>query len=502
VSDTPTSDDGVDEPVITPDDPIEALRVVWDALHREGLKQVEVAAEAERLRAALPDLELGSVKPAYLSQLVGKKAKEEKQPTTKVIRAITLALCTLTDRRRTDLSKDRARTVGIHLERLRTKLELPEVRWADRIGGPFPPDALNALKREGEVRAKTVLAEGRGISISVTGGPQVGKSTLLLYIAAEAERLGFRVVAVDLSLVITPGTTEGELWRHLGQAVLRELTPDVFAFEEALERRLAADAAPLLLVVESANLLFDHGRSGGRAMDWAARAGLTFFKHFPDHQKTYGASSPWHRYNVAGALTFDASLLPQPSVSSSYFRSDLILEVQPLSNVETRDLLALHLAHAGADVSVPPPADPDALADLSAGKRRAAEAARRDDVVEATASAICAYFGGQPMLVQDFLSRWVTDPVTGDDLERRLVDDRSRERDRFLRHRARQVERSDGLTEQVFTAGGNATPVRADADALVALGLVDSRMVWQAPYLERELAPVLAQQEGGRSRGG
>jgi hypothetical protein len=434
------------------------LQTAWNAVGTH-LQQTRLKEAMDGVIEARPADTLEEVSLPYLSQILG---GTRGNVATAKIKAIALGLEVLIDAQDRSMPHEAAAVARGALSELLGRLRLTVPRWTPSEG-PLAPDALNAIERDADRAIETLLRETRaGVSIGIHGGPKTGKSTTLQRARHRAEMLDMRAPSADLGVVFQQARgEEARFWRILGRQLgLDQNATSDMEFEDAMGEWLAADHRPVLIALDSVNVLLED-----EAPEWADRAAGSFMRHWVQIQRTAPLGSPWKRFGVAAALTFDHHLVPTPSLNSLRYSADVTVEVGSLSEVEVEDLVGRHLLHRGAR-SGP---DPSAL--------------RRD---------LYGWLAGQPLLTQDALAGWARAEDPGDLAT--WVREPTVARRRLVGHLAQQIRTADSVHRTPVgpcTPEGSTVMVPCDLDRLRLLGVVDREGRWTAPYLERELAAEL-----------
>ena len=467
------------------------IRDAWAQLSREGISQKDVVDEVQSLQGRLPPDAIQSVSTSYASQVLVKPKGEEKQPTTAKLRSITLALSELLTRHQQEISSDRVRLVNDCLAELMTLLQLEPAVWQDGEA-PLPPGAINALERELDVEIENRLAGSYpGFAVSIVGGPKVGKTTSLLNAQAKARRMGYRVLFADLAVEYPAALgSESQFWTRLARRFsLPGVIENQGEFHDAFDPWLGSDSSRCLICLDSANVMLE-----GQQPAWAEQALGLFVRHFPQLQSSATPGSHWKRYSVIAAQTFAEQSISTPSLNSLRLLSGSTLPLQPLSQPEVEDLLRRHLGNARHRAAL----IPSEQADLTDGKTSEPASTSFEQMLLSVAQATRAWFGGHPMLIQDFLAAWAANP-SADGLAERLRSP-SPLATRFVGHLASQVRSNDPIPRTLVraTAEEEGRLVAAEPVVLELLLLVDFRAVWTAPYLAAWLEPRLTEPELGR----
>jgi hypothetical protein len=304
----------------------------------------------------------------------------------------------------------------------------------------------------------------------VFGPPRVGKTTMLNVAQARASRLGYRVLHADVAEQLLASPDEAAFWS--GMAFRFGLAGTIVegqAFQKALFDTMAMDRRRVLLLLDGSNALLE-----GDDDSWTERALGHLTRFLIQAARTAPAGSPTKRITIVSAQTFQPTQLPKPSLQSMRILQDRSITVGPLEPAEVEHLLDLHIAQAQERGNV----EVEGFASDIEDQRTVARHLVR-------------WFGGHPMLCQDFLASWVTNPTVVDIEQRLAVPTDSAKQ--FVADLAQQVATDERVKVCIATATDN-TPAesnyRVRAEALQVMGLIDDG-AWSAPYLEAWLAPLL-----------
>ena len=466
-------------------------RAIWEDLRKEGITQKELTQLIPLLDEALPDYELGKVSGSYISQLIGKPRdstkKVEKQPTTSVVRAIALALAMATQRHRAAISHERLQRVDTHIAELLPRLHVGLPVW--QAGeAPLEPNVINAVARPNYRTIEVeLMSPTYGASIGIVGPPKVGKSTALRHAVSLARFNGYRVLFADIGQIFRSSRNdEARFWSMLcRQFGIGDAVTDDLGMLDAVELWLAEDPSPGLVALDGANVLYEEP-----SIDWAEPAVAVFLRHLVQSQRGAAPSSPINRYGVIAALTFDPAVIADPSYNSLRIAADHIIQLRSFDDSEVTELIRRRARYKSMVFG---PGDDDS------GTTTPGKPVNATDGVASTkiATAVNHYFAGNPLLVQDFVARW--DGESSGQEPTALLEAPSSIRSRFIANLAKQVRDPNQMLQMEITnaSGGDPVVIECDPGRMHLLGLVDERRHWTAPYLEVELAPLLAVATGG-----